>query len=116
MYTLSELINFNLFYLLFVFCRYLRLPIQEVTGMIIDSSIERMNTFCSYEKPLTKLDLLKMLGDQSGKNYKVFRDSNEQCVQTIAVGIFDCINYTWSLYSDNPLINEPLIVIPLKMN
>lgn len=31
------------------------------------------------------------------------------------LGIFDCKKETWSLYSDNPKHNEPLVVLPLVL-
>ncbi|KAJ6638955.1 hypothetical protein Bhyg_11693, partial [Pseudolycoriella hygida] len=97
------------------FLRYLRLPVEEVTGLIIDSSIERMQTFCSFPAPKTKEDVIKMLGDQSAKQHCVFRENNkvDEIVKTVAVGIFDCLKYTWSIYSDNPKSNDPLVVLPL---
>lgn len=57
-----------------------------------------------------------MMGDESGKTYRVFQDFGpEDVVKTMAVGIFDCKERTWSIYSDNPRRNEPLIVLPLTM-
>lgn len=77
-----------------------------------------------------------MLGDQSGINHTVFRENGgREFVKTIAVGmleikmhlvtladfnclsigIFDCKNRTWSLYSDNPKTHEPLVVIPMDI-
>lgn len=64
--------------------RYLRLPIKEVTGMIVDSSTERHETFSKFAAPKTKTDVVNMLGDQSGKNHTVFRDNS--IVRTIAAG------------------------------
>lgn len=67
--------------------RYLRLPIKEVTGLLIDSSIDRMNTFCTFPCPKTRDDVIKMLGDQSNKRYTVFcENGTNQAVKTIAVG------------------------------
>lgn len=69
--------------------RYLRLRVEEVTGLIIDSSIDRMETFSSFPQPKTKEDVVKMLGDRSGKRYCVFCESNkEEPVKTVAVGMF----------------------------
>lgn len=73
-----------------MFCfRYLRLPIEEVTGLIIDSSNDRMETFCSFPAPRTKDDVIKMLGDRSGKRHCVFWESNkdDEPVKTVAVGM-----------------------------
>lgn len=67
--------------------RYLRLPIGEVGGMIVDSSTARHEVFDRIGKPKTKEDIIKMLGDQSGKVHTVFRENGgDQMVKTIAVG------------------------------
>ncbi|XP_077302142.1 C45 family peptidase tan [Arctopsyche grandis] len=97
--------------------RYLRLKIPEVTGLIIDSSEERLDVLKKYGHPINKKGVIEMLSDQTGKNYRVFQESGpEDYVKTIAVGIFDCSNYTWSLYADKPSCHEPLIVMPLLMS
>lgn len=97
--------------------RYLRLNVPEVTGLIIDSSIERMDTFKTFKGPKCKEDVIEMLGDTSAKEHRVFRDEagKEEFLKTICVGIFDLNKKTWSLYKDNPKTNEPLVVLPLVL-
>lgn len=98
--------------------KYLRLKVPEVTGLIIDSSIDRMDTFHSIGSPKTKEDVINMLGDtKRGKEHQVFRDQagQEEFLKTICVGIFDIKEKTWSLYKDNPKTNEPLAVLPLLL-
>lgn len=93
---------------------YLRLPVPEVSGLIVDSSVERMKTFKSFCAPKTLNDVIRMLGDQSAKEHTVFREKDaKDIVKTVCVGIFDCRKQTWSLYSDNPKFNAPLVVMPL---
>lgn len=65
--------------------RYLRLPIKEVTGSIIDSSTARHEVFDRLGKPKSKADVVNMLSDRSGKVHQVFRDGEDH-VKTIAVG------------------------------
>lgn len=77
------------FYLLFhyILIRYLRLPIQEVTGPIIDSSNERHEVFSRFGVPKSKVDVINMLGDQSGKNHTVFRENGgQEFIKTVAMG------------------------------
>lgn len=95
--------------------KYLRLKVPEVTGLIIDSSVHRMNTFNKFPAPRTKSDVIKMLGDQSDPEHAVFRDQPgvEEFIKTICVGIFDLKARTWTLYKDNPKTNAPLVVLPL---
>lgn len=97
--------------------RYLRLKVPEVTGLIIDSSIERMDTFKTFKAPNNKQDVIDMLGDTSAKEHCVFRDQagKEEFLKTICVGIFDLSKRTWSIYKDNPKNNEPLAVLPLLL-
>lgn len=97
--------------------RYLRLKVPEVTGLIIDSSIERMDTFKTFKAPKNKQDVINMLGDTSAKEHCVFRDAagQEEFLKTICVGIFDLNKKTWSLYKDNPKTNEPLVTLPLVL-
>lgn len=97
--------------------KYLRLKVPEVSGLIIDSSIERMDTFVKFVAPKNKHDVIKMLGDTSAKEHCVFRDQKgkEEFLKTICVGIFDLNEKTWSLYKDNPKNNEPLVVLPLVL-
>ncbi|XP_062537270.1 beta-alanyl-dopamine/carcinine hydrolase isoform X3 [Armigeres subalbatus] len=93
---------------------YLRLPVPEVHGLIIDSSVERMKTFKSFHAPKTLNDVIRMLGDQSAREHTVFREKDaKDIIKTVCVGIFDCRKRTWSLYSDNPKFNAPLVVMPL---
>lgn len=97
--------------------KYLRLKVPEVTGLIIDSSVERMETFQKFNKPKSKEDVIKMLGDTGANDNQVFRDNAgvEEFLKTICVGIFDLKAKTWSLYKDNPKTNEPLVVLPMVL-
>lgn len=96
--------------------KYPRLPVPEVTGLIIDSSVERMKTFGGFQTPRTVHDVIKMLGDTSAQEHTVFRENGpKDVIKTVCVGIFDCIRRTWTLYSDNPKFNAPLVVLPLVL-
>ncbi|CAG9821882.1 unnamed protein product [Phaedon cochleariae] len=95
--------------------KYLRLKIEETNEEMTRSSVCRMTTFKSYRSPKNKQDIINMLGDHTNKDYPVFRDGPGDFVKTIAVGIFDCRAKTWTLYSDNPKENDPLVVLPLDI-
>lgn len=80
--------------------RYLRLPIKEVTGPIIDSSNARHEVFDRLGKPNCKHDVINMLGDQSGKVHTVFRENGgDEFVKTIAVGKI-LISISSDIFSD----------------
>ena len=32
------------------------------------------------------------------------------------LGVFDCIEKTWSIYTDKPNSTEPILVIPLQLH
>ncbi|KAL3285330.1 hypothetical protein HHI36_019439 [Cryptolaemus montrouzieri] len=94
---------------------YQRLKLEQGNEMMLVSSKERYKTLKNYIPPSTKEDVITMLGDTSHPEQKVFRTQQNDYVQTIAVGIFDCNEKTWSLYADNPTSNEPLVVMPLVL-
>lgn len=93
--------------------KFLRLKMPETGGMIIASSDKRLSTLNNYPDPLNKDDVTKMLGDTSHPEFNVFQDLPGAPVKTVAVGIFDCVGRTWSIYADNPAKNNPVVVLPL---
>lgn len=73
--------------------RYLRLAVPEVGGMIVDSSVDRQETFNKAEQPRTKTDVVNLLGDTSHGRHQLFRDNGcEEIVKTIAVGKYFSIS------------------------
>lgn len=99
-----------------------------------------MDTFSKFSAPKTKDDIIQMLGDQTGKRHQVFRENGgEEFIKTIAVGnistkkrrksfyynflfistnfagVFDCRNFTWELYADNPKTHKPIAVLPIVL-
>ncbi|XP_029055558.1 acyl-coenzyme A:6-aminopenicillanic-acid-acyltransferase 40 kDa form isoform X2 [Osmia bicornis bicornis] len=96
--------------------KYLRLKIPEVKGLIIDSSVRRMDTICKYPPPKSRQDVINILSDQTDNEYRVYQEiKKDDYVKTIATGIFDCIERTWSIYTDKPNCTEPILVIPLQL-
>lgn len=99
--------------------RYLRLKIPEVGGNIIESSNSRQKVLDELKPPKTKKELIRLLSHQADDNFTIFRDYKpndprvREPIATIAVGIFDCIERTWSIYSNKPEENEPMVVLPL---
>lgn len=98
---------------------YLRLKIKE--KHVNKSSQRRYQTLDAATTPNCKCDVIKLLGDQSDAEYAIFRDpkwkvehnSSDNGV-TVVTGLFDCIGRTWSIYTDNPLFNEPLLTLPIN--
>jgi hypothetical protein len=69
--------------------RYLRLQIPEVGGMIVSSSDCRQDTQAQMPRPQTADDVINVLGDQSGKEFTIFREAgDDDYVKTVAVGKF----------------------------
>lgn len=70
--------------------RYLRMKEPEVSGLIVDSSVDREETFHKLGEPKTKADVIAILGDTSHKRNKLFRGDNrsDEYVKTIAAGKF----------------------------
>ncbi|XP_043463208.1 uncharacterized protein LOC122499143 isoform X2 [Leptopilina heterotoma] len=97
--------------------KYMRLKVPEVEGVIIDSSIHRMAAIQKHSPPKNYQDVINILSDQTDNEYRVFQEFGPQdYVKTIAVGIFNCIEKTWSIYTDKPSCNEPILVMQLQLN
>ncbi|XP_034942911.1 uncharacterized protein tan [Chelonus insularis] len=95
--------------------KYLRLKIPEVNDVIIPSSEHRMAAILEHPKPRTRREVIDILSDQTGKEFRVYQEfGDDDYVKTIATGIFDCVKRTWSIYTDKPKYNEPLVVIPIR--
>lgn len=91
------------------------MPVPEIEGMIIALSDARLELFSKMPVPKTRSDLVKMLGDQSHPRFPVYHTMQGDPCVTLAVGIFDCLARTWSIYSSNPKESEPLMVLPLLL-
>ncbi|XP_072930962.1 beta-alanyl-dopamine/carcinine hydrolase isoform X3 [Epargyreus clarus] len=96
--------------------RYLRLPVNESDGRMIDSSTERMKTIKSYPTPQTKEDIAKILSDTTNKRFPIFEQEPDSDVQTIAASMFDLNEMTWSLYINKPSESEPVAILPLRFS
>nr|CAD7613239.1 unnamed protein product [Timema genevievae] len=95
---------------------YLRLQVPQHDGNIVSSSDRRQAAFMRLPEPRSKRDMEIILGDQSDKEFSIFRESGDNdYVKTVAVGIFDCVERTWSIYADNPKTNDPIVVLPLLL-
>ncbi|XP_012233522.1 beta-alanyl-dopamine/carcinine hydrolase [Linepithema humile] len=96
--------------------KYLRLKVAEVKGMIITSSIRRMQAICKHPPVKSRQNVIDILSDQTDDEFRVYQEINSNDrIKTIATGIFDCIERTWSIYTDRPQCNEPILVIPMKL-
>ncbi|CAH1389163.1 unnamed protein product [Nezara viridula] len=90
--------------------KFLRLQIPEVEGAKIESSTVRQDTMKKHSLVSDKC-VINLLGDTSNRKYDIFRCM--ESVWTIAVGVFDFLARTWSIYLDNPKLNDPVVVFPL---
>lgn len=97
--------------------RYLRLLAEEGDDRLADSSTHRHERIDSLPPIKTERDVVRILGDTEDKVYPVFREEGQKDgdIKTIATGIFNCSNLTWSIYSDNPKTSEPLVVLPMVL-
>lgn len=95
--------------------KYLRLEVPEVDGVIIDSSVKRMKAICNHPPAKSRQEVIEILSDQTDDQYRVYQEMKpDDYVKTIATGIFDCVKKTWSIYTDKPSCNEPIVVLPLE--
>jgi len=93
--------------------RFLRLQVPEADGLLKESSVRREECKQKLCEPKSIDNVITILGNDSDAKFNIYRDSNDEMVATVAVGVFDCINRTWSLYTDNPKTSKPLIVLPI---
>ncbi|XP_011874667.1 PREDICTED: uncharacterized protein LOC105565793 isoform X2 [Vollenhovia emeryi] len=95
---------------------YLRLKVAEVDESILEGSIRRMEAISKHPPVKCRQDVIDILSDQTGENYRIYREfGGDEKVKTIATGIFDCIERTWSIYTDIPQVNEPILIIPMQL-
>nr|BDT05250.1 tan protein [Gryllus bimaculatus] len=94
--------------------KYLRLAVPEIKGSMMESSDCRHKAISAHGEPENYGSIVNMLGDQTDPKFTVFQDKTDH-VTTLAVGIFDCVKRTWSIYSDNPKKTEPIIVLPIQL-
>lgn len=74
-----------------------------------------MAAICKHSRPKTRREIIEILSDQTDNEYRVYQEFGpDDYVKTIATGIFDCVKRTWSIYTDKPNCNEPLVVIPIR--
>ncbi|KAJ9586092.1 hypothetical protein L9F63_020289, partial [Diploptera punctata] len=96
---------------------YLRLKMPESdVKMLMESNNHRHQCMDCFSHPKSRKDVINMLGDQTDKRYPIFREmSDSDYLITVAVGIFDCVGRTWSIYADNPKTNAPIVVLPMDV-
>ncbi|XP_041987165.1 uncharacterized protein LOC121738947 isoform X2 [Aricia agestis] len=96
--------------------KYLRLPLKEVIGPIIDSSNARLETIHSHPVPKSDSDIKNILSDTENKEFQVFQEKTDSIIKTIAAGLFDLNKMTWSIYINKPSISEPVAVLPIHFS
>lgn len=61
----------------------------EVGGLIVDSSIRRMNAICRHPPAKSREDVINILSDQTDDTYRVYQEiTKDDPVKTIATGTF----------------------------
>ncbi|XP_059055166.1 beta-alanyl-dopamine/carcinine hydrolase [Achroia grisella] len=95
---------------------YQRLHVTEVIGPIIDSSESRLEAIHKYKPPQSRGEVVDILSDTAGKKFQVFQEKPDSIIQTIAAGIFDLDQRTWSIYIDKPNKSEPVAILPITFN
>ncbi|XP_022165367.1 uncharacterized protein LOC111030262 [Myzus persicae] len=81
------------------------------------SSVAREKVFeeLLLQEPISSLqDILRILGSTRGGKWQIFRDRDSDFVNTINLGVFDFIEKTWTIWTNNPLTNPPIIKLSLK--
>ncbi|CAL8135580.1 unnamed protein product [Orchesella dallaii] len=96
--------------------KYLRLKIEELCGVGMESSTHRHKTIGRHLIPTSMEEVKVILSDQSDNEYPIFRCGKKQdYVKTVAVGIFNVTNRKWYIYMEPPASSAPVATIPLDM-
>ena len=74
--------------------RYMRMNVEEVEGLIIDSSVKRMQAIERNLPPKNVDDVIEMLSDQTNDDFRVYQEIGpDDIVKTVATGMdFFCSN------------------------
>ncbi|KAL0280400.1 UNVERIFIED_CONTAM: hypothetical protein PYX00_001699 [Menopon gallinae] len=95
--------------------RYLRLDVEENQLRLMESSVHRHKSMDSLPVPKCEKGILCILGDESDTSFPLFRSGKTEFVATIATGIFNFTDMTWSIYTRNPKETEPIMVLPMDI-
>lgn len=94
--------------------RFLSTPCYNDT-----SSVHRMSTLTSKypSPPKSAKDVAWMLGDTSDPLYPIYRNgvSPDTNIVTLTTVVFDYDKQMANIFSNNPRLNDPLMVLPLKL-
>ncbi|XP_063863525.1 beta-alanyl-dopamine/carcinine hydrolase-like isoform X2 [Scylla paramamosain] len=95
--------------------KYLRLTnITEEDGKCMESSNLRHARASQFPAPKNCHDLLELLSDTEDSTFPFFREGSEKDpAKTVALGVFDLVKKTWTIWMRNPRTADPLLEIPL---
>ncbi|XP_071518888.1 beta-alanyl-dopamine/carcinine hydrolase [Panulirus ornatus] len=94
--------------------KYLRLAIPEANGLCMESSNHRHARANDCCPPETRAALLALLSDTNDTVYPFFREGGDpDFVKTVALGVFDVVDKTWTIWMKNPQKADPLLTLPL---
>ncbi|XP_042210209.1 uncharacterized protein LOC121858032 isoform X2 [Homarus americanus] len=92
---------------------YLHLDIPEQEGsLVLESSKQRHARERECPAPRTQQLLIDLLSDTHDPTHPIFRTSDKSFM-TIALGLFDLLKKTWTIWIKNPKLNDPLFSLPL---
>ncbi|XP_025422737.1 uncharacterized protein LOC112692322 isoform X1 [Sipha flava] len=96
--------------------RLLHLKYPELNEAAYGSSVSRESRYRQMTKnrDATSLeDMIEILGNKEDDPWPIFSDKATARVSTIHLGIFDFIGKTWTMWTNDPINNAPLLQLPL---
>ncbi|KAF6201227.1 hypothetical protein GE061_005674 [Apolygus lucorum] len=78
--------------------------------------LSKVNTLMSFKENTLGERVPQVLGDSSINSLaltNIYTSVESEGMLSVAVGIFDFIEETWSIYFDNPSETQPIIVLPV---
>ncbi|KAG7175573.1 putative Acyl-coenzyme A:6-aminopenicillanic acid acyl-transferase-containing protein 1 [Homarus americanus] len=84
----------------------------EEGSLVLESSKQRHARERECPAPRTQQLLIDLLSDTHDPTHPIFRTSDKSFM-TIALGLFDLLKKTWTIWIKNPKLNDPLFSLPL---
>ncbi|XP_025208980.1 uncharacterized protein LOC112604245 [Melanaphis sacchari] len=96
--------------------RLLHLKYPELDESAYGSSVSRESRYKQITANKTAAsfqDMLEVLGNRDDKPWPIFSDKSDARVSTINLGVFDFNKKTWTMWSNDPINNPPLLQLSL---
>jgi len=91
--------------------------LNSINKQTTEDSDDIKNLFdaLTFDKSIMSLnDIKRTLGATINKTYQIYKDKKIDSFNTMISGIFNFHNMTWTIWTKNPYINPPSLVLSLN--